>query len=66
MKKCSCGKPKAGPGRIKRYGGAGITVPQQANIPLDSNASADPNDVANPNTVNDSNVWPDGGGELEP
>jgi hypothetical protein len=65
MKKCPCGKPKAGPGRIKRYGGAGISVGQQANLALNENVSSDPNDVAGANTAITSNEWPDDGGEPE-
>jgi hypothetical protein len=60
------GKPKAGPGRIKRYGGAGVKVDQQANLAISENVSADPNDVVGPNTALTSNEWPDEGGELEP
>lgn len=60
------GKCKACSGRIKRYGGAGVSVGQQANLAITENVSADPNDVAAPNAAITSNEWPDEGGELEP
>lgn len=51
------GKPKAGPGRIKRYGGAGKKVTVQGNTFNPSNAIASANAGLSTNTGNGSNAW---------